>query len=140
MDVYDFTYRRVKGKCLHCKKLEKRSGLRRVLDDMFRRKRLREDARRECEFEWRSFSIMGHGPENFTETTVKSTDGQRKYETVDAQNRDRMILYFKDGSLKTIASWSDCELRLGTDWVLFTKNRMERESGQDVKLAVDAGR
>lgn len=49
-----------------------------------------------------------------------------------------MVIYFADGSLRTIANWSECELSLDVDWVLSTKRQMERESGLDIKLAVEA--
>lgn len=50
---------------------------------------------------------------------------------------DRMDLYHKNGSITSISGWSKCDLRLGKDWVLATKELMEKESGQDVKLNKD---
>lgn len=139
MDTYNFTYRRIKGECLHCRKLESRSLLKKMVDGLFRKKALRLKAEKECEMEWRSFEVMGHSPENYTETTTRNINGQQKYESVNTQDRTKMVLYFKNGSLMTVSNWQDCEIKLDTDWVLFTKKKMERESGQDVKLAVDAG-
>jgi hypothetical protein len=49
---------------------------------------------------------------------------------------DRMDVFRPDGGIVSIAEWSKYDLQLGTDWVLFTKKQMEKESGQDVKLAV----
>lgn len=48
---------------------------------------------------------------------------------------NRMDVYHTDGSITSIAEWSKYDLKLGTDWVLFTKKQMEKESGQQVKLA-----
>lgn len=50
---------------------------------------------------------------------------------------DRMDAYHTDGSITSIAKWSKYDLHLGTDWVLFTKKQMEKESGQDIKLKID---
>ena len=47
---------------------------------------------------------------------------------------DRMDLFFKDGTLLSIGKWSECDLRLGKDWLLRTKSDMEAESGLDIKL------
>jgi hypothetical protein len=49
---------------------------------------------------------------------------------------NRMDLYLQDGSIYSIPQWDKCTLKLGTDWVLFTKKQMEKESGQNVSLAV----
>lgn len=51
---------------------------------------------------------------------------------------NRMDLYLPDGSIYSIPEWSKCSLYLGKDWLLFTKNQMEKESGQPIKLAVEA--
>ena len=50
----------------------------------------------------------------------------------------KMVFYFKDGSLVEVANWQNCEIKLGVDWVLWTKNNMERESQQTIKLNVEA--
>lgn len=47
-----------------------------------------------------------------------------------------MDVYHVDGSITSISQWSKYDLRLGTDWVSFTKKSMEKESGQQVQLAV----
>ena len=47
---------------------------------------------------------------------------------------NRMDIYQKDGSIFSIGEWSKCDLKLGTDFVLFTKKQMEEESGQEIKL------
>lgn len=52
-----------------------------------------------------------------------------------AQNK--MILYFPDGSIREIKDWTSCEVKLGKDWVLAVKTKMEREAGQSIPLNVD---
>ncbi len=52
------------------------------------------------------------------------------------ENQDKMILYYKNGSLREIKKWADCEVLLKTDWVLAVRSKMEQESGQTVKLNV----
>jgi len=54
------------------------------------------------------------------------------------EKQNKIVFYFKDGSLQEVARWDDCEIFLGTDWVLWTKNRMEKESQQTIKLNVEA--
>lgn len=50
---------------------------------------------------------------------------------------NRMDVYHLNGAITSIAEWHKYTLHLGTDWVLFTKTRMEKESGQKVDLNVD---
>jgi hypothetical protein len=52
--------------------------------------------------------------------------------------QDKMVLYFKDGGLREIVKWSECEIRLGADWVTTVQNNMKKESGADIKLQVGA--
>lgn len=54
------------------------------------------------------------------------------------KNSDRMDIYHQDGSITSLAKWSSYTLYLGTDWVLYTKKAMEKETGQSIKLTVDA--
>jgi hypothetical protein len=49
---------------------------------------------------------------------------------------DRMDVYHENGSITSLSKWSNYDLFLGVDWVLFTKEQMEKESGQDIKLKV----
>jgi hypothetical protein len=49
---------------------------------------------------------------------------------------NRMDVYHEDGSITSLANWDKYDLYLGTDWVLFTKKEMEKESGQAVTLNV----
>ena len=48
-----------------------------------------------------------------------------------------MQLFFSNGSIMEIKDWNKCEIFLGADWVIYTKNQMERETGQNIKLNVD---
>jgi hypothetical protein len=130
MDSYKFTYRRVSGRCQHCENRNKMSWL----------SRLFKKDKGACEFEWNSYTVIGHGPENFSRKETSVVNGERQDALIEGHNLEKMVLYFPNGALKVIADWKNCELKLDTDWVLFTKNRMEKESGQDVKLAVDPSR
>jgi hypothetical protein len=49
---------------------------------------------------------------------------------------DRMDVFHEDGSITSISRWSTCDLKLGTDWVLSTKDAMEKEACTEVKLNV----
>lgn len=49
---------------------------------------------------------------------------------------DRMDIFHEDGSITSLSQWSKYDLKLGTDWVLFTKKQMEKEAGQKIDLAV----
>lgn len=46
---------------------------------------------------------------------------------------DKLILYFADGSILAIKHYNNLSLKLGTDWVLFQKKQMEKESGLTIK-------
>jgi hypothetical protein len=54
------------------------------------------------------------------------------------EKQDKMVIFFQDGSLREICNWSKCEIRLGADWVLWTKTQMEKESGTSVKMNVES--
>ena len=123
MNTYEFTYRRVGVECFHCKKQKKFS--------IFSKKQ------EECELEWKTLKIKGHGPENYTDVTHITENKQKQVSVIEGTNRNKMILFFEDGSLRTISDWENCELKLGTDWVLFTKKNMEKESGQNINLDVN---
>ncbi len=45
---------------------------------------------------------------------------------------DRMTLYFADGGIQDISSWSCCDCKLGSDWALAVKKEMEAKAGQPV--------
>lgn len=46
---------------------------------------------------------------------------------------DRMDVYLISGIL-SISNWSKCDFRLGSDFMLFQKEQMEKESGQNIKI------
>lgn len=50
---------------------------------------------------------------------------------------DKMILYFADGSIEEVSVWSDCDTRLGPDWVLAAKKAMEEKAGQSIPVKAD---
>lgn len=66
---------------------------------------------------WKSETVNGH-----------------RYE----QSQDKMVIYFPDGAVRELSSWSKCEVSLGSDWVLAMKKNMEKQAGQAIPLAVDA--
>lgn len=49
---------------------------------------------------------------------------------------DRMTLFFEDGGIQEIAGFKNYDAKLGIDWVLATKEQLEKEAGQPVKLNV----
>lgn len=77
---------------------------------------------------WRRLGLFS----KFFTKTEKGLNGHRYWEAA-----DKMVFYYLNGSLKEVARWSQCEISLGTDWVLFTKEQMEKEANAPVKLAVD---
>lgn len=46
---------------------------------------------------------------------------------------DRMILFFEDGGIEEIAGWSGYHAKMGPDWVLAMKTKMEKEAGTAVR-------
>jgi len=52
------------------------------------------------------------------------------------EKKDKMLLYLVDGSIREVKEFSKCELMLGVDWVLTTKNLMEQEAGQKIPFNV----
>jgi hypothetical protein len=51
---------------------------------------------------------------------------------------DRLILFFADGGIQEVAKFSNYDVKLGIDWVLATKDRLEKEAGTNLKLSVQA--
>lgn len=64
-------------------------------------------------FFWKKIQVIGHKLEDNT-----------------------MVLYTENGGIETIPNWDQYSLKLGVDWVLAVKSKMESESGVDIKLAV----
>ena len=46
---------------------------------------------------------------------------------------DRMDVYFGD-KIIWLSKWSECDQKLGADFILFQKENMETESGQNIKI------
>ena len=46
------------------------------------------------------------------------------------KDQDKMVLFADDGSLSEIAKWSNCECKLGVDWVNATNESIKEEAGQ----------
>lgn len=64
---------------------------------------------------WKTLKVMGHNLE---------------------KDNDKMIVYFQDGSLYGIHKWSECDLRLGTDWFTQRKKEMEVAAGQKIPMNI----
>jgi len=64
---------------------------------------------------WHSYKVIGH-----------------QYDAP----QDKMILFSADGSVREIANWKACEVKLGTDWVLTQKKVLETQAGQPINLQV----
>jgi hypothetical protein len=71
--------------------------------------------KRKKQWFWRKVTVMGHS---------LNTES------------NRMDFFMEDGSILSIGDWSSYDFKLGTDWVLSTKKRMEEESSREVKLTV----
>ena len=52
------------------------------------------------------------------------------------KDMDRFMFFFEDGSIREVIQWSKCEVSLGQDWVLATKEHMEKQANQPISLAV----
>ena len=49
---------------------------------------------------------------------------------------DRYFFYYMDGTIKEVAKWSDCDCKLGLEWLAFQKKKVEKEAGQPVAFNV----
>lgn len=52
------------------------------------------------------------------------------------KDMDRMDIFKENGGVLSISKWSNCDLSLGSDWVLASKEKMESESGVPIRLEV----
>lgn len=50
------------------------------------------------------------------------------------KDTDKMDLFFEDGTILSIGKWSGYSMKLGKDWVIATKKRIEKEAGQNINL------
>jgi hypothetical protein len=62
-------------------------------------------------FLWKTYNVIGH-----------------KFE----EKQNKMCLYLKDGGIREIKKWNDCECKLGSDWFAATKKEMENRAGQSI--------
>ena len=46
------------------------------------------------------------------------------------EDQNKMILYLPNGGIREIANWSQCECKLGLDWVLAVKEQINSEAGK----------
>ncbi len=47
---------------------------------------------------------------------------------------NRLVLFDEDLSIHEIPKFDELVIKLGTDWKLAVKTKMEEESGQDIKI------
>lgn len=52
------------------------------------------------------------------------------------KDMDRMDIFDESGGVLSLSKWSTYDLKLGTDWVLATKDKMEKEAGRPIALNV----
>lgn len=64
---------------------------------------------------WKTFTVIGHSYD---------------------KDCNRMDFYLEDGGIISYGNWSKYDLKLGQDWALAVKKQMEKESGQNVNLAL----
>ena len=85
-------------------------------------------------FFWKTKKVIGHGIDYLEDLAIdpKTNSITNKIR----KSIDSMIIYFEDGGIEKIPEWSKYNLRLGVDWKLFVKSKMEQESGQEIKLKV----
>ena len=82
---------------------------------------------------WKTKEVIGHSLE-YVEDSILDDKGNLLQRIKKPQNA--MVLYLENGAIERIANWDSYDLSLGIDWVFVTKEAMERESGQDIKLNV----
>lgn len=77
--------------------------------------------RRVGEQEWTTLTgLIGHSPEKLSYTTTRTDDrGKRAVYSEETTSYDRMVFYFQNGTVRTVAQWSQCEIMLGEDWVAY---------------------
>lgn len=63
--------------------------------------------------------------------TIKDVKGHSMNES-----GTRMDVFLDDGII-SISKWEDCDMKLGSDFILSQKEAMEKESGLDIKLSTD---
>lgn len=84
-------------------------------------------------FFWKSKEVIGHSIEYYDDTIFNS---KKEIIQINKKPQNAMILYYEDGSIERISNWNNYDLRLEKDWVLVTKQSMEKEIGQDIRLNI----
>jgi hypothetical protein len=82
---------------------------------------------------WKTEDVIGHSIE-YAEDSIIDENNHIVQKIKKPQNS--MILYLEDGSIKRISKWDTYDLYLGLDWVLVTKEAMQKEAGQNIPLNV----
>lgn len=80
---------------------------------------------------WKNKKVIGHGVDYVEELYY---DSNNKIVNKIKKPLDAMIIYLTDGGVERIPNWSNYFLKLDSDWQLFLKNKMEQESGIEIKL------
>lgn len=83
-------------------------------------------------FFWKTKKVVGHGVDYLEEINIDMRTNS--YTNKIRKPIDAMVLYFEDGSIERIPEWSNYYMKLGSDWALVIKNKMEKESGVNIKL------
>lgn len=79
---------------------------------------------------WKSKKVIGHGLDFIEEIFFTNNSITNKIR----KPLDSMILYFEDGSIERICEWSKYNFKLGLDWKLALKNKMEQEINKEVRV------
>lgn len=82
---------------------------------------------------WKTKEVIGHSIE-YVEDSILDPNGNTVQKIKKPQ--DAMILYYENGSIERIGNWSSYDLFLGIDWVLVTKDSMQREVGQNIPFNI----
>lgn len=77
---------------------------------------------------WKTRFVIGHGIDFVEEHEFEN--GKIKKTT--RKPIDAMILYYEDGGVERIPDWSKYYMKLGSDWKLALKEKMEKEIGREV--------
>ena len=73
--------------------------------------------KRKGQWLWRTYKVVGFGLD---------------------EGKDRMTLYQKNGVIREIAHFSDCDIHLGEDYFLERKEKMESAAGQPLPINKEA--
>ena len=93
---------------------------------------------------WQEAEVIGHSvitkpvrdAEGRRIAIGKDPNGNPVWDTEYDTHQDKMVLYLPDGGVQEICLWSQCEVKLGTDWALAMKKKMEASLGQVIPMNV----